>query len=83
MSVKHSGIAVLANSDSESGSIAVTVAKDLTSQVKAGNLVKEISAIAGGKGGGRPDKAQAGTKEPNKIPAALEAARGIIEGALA
>lgn len=83
MSVKHQGISVLSNAEAESGSIAVTVAKGLTSQVKAGNLVKDISAIAGGRGGGRPDKAQAGTKEPNKIPEAIAAARGIIEGALA
>lgn len=83
MSVKHQGISVLSNTEAESGSIAVTVAKDLTSRVKAGNLIKDISAIAGGRGGGRPDKAQAGTKEPGKIPAALEAAKDIIEGALA
>lgn len=83
MAAKHQGIALLTNTDGESGSIAVTVTKNLTSQVKAGNLVKDISAIAGGRGGGRPDKAQAGTKEPQKIPEAIAAARSIIEGALA
>jgi alanyl-tRNA synthetase len=43
----------------------------LTSRVKAGDLVKKLSAIVGGGGGGRPDFAQAGGKEPDKLPAAL------------
>jgi alanyl-tRNA synthetase len=83
MAGKHKGVALLTNVDSTSGSIAVTVAKSLTQRVKAGNLIKEISAIAGGKGGGRPDRAQAGTKEPEKIPDAIAGAKKIILGALA
>ena len=47
--------------------------------LKAGNLVKEISAIAGGKGGGKPDFAMAGLKEETKIDEALAAVKGIVE----
>ena len=50
-----------------------------TSGLKAGNLVKEISAIAGGKGGGKPDFAMAGLKEETKIDEALAAVKGIVE----
>ena len=47
--------------------------------LKAGNLVKEISAIAGGKGGGKPDFAMAGLKDETKIDEALAAVKGIVE----
>ena len=47
--------------------------------LKAGNLVKEISAIAGGKGGGKPDFAMAGLKDETKIDEALAAVKSIVE----
>ena len=46
--------------------------------LKAGSLVKTLSAIAGGKGGGKPDFAMAGLKDPNKIDEALHAAADAI-----
>ena len=49
------------------------VTEDLTGRVKAGGLVRELAGIVGGGGGGRPDFAQAGGKEPDKLPAALAA----------
>ena len=60
----------------------VAVTKDLTSRVHAGKLIKEISAIIDGKGGGRPDMAQAGGKSPDKLPQALDKAYDVLEGLL-
>ena len=51
--------------------------------VNAGKLVGAIAKIAGGGGGGKPDKAQAGGKDPAKLPEALAAARELIAQALA
>jgi alanyl-tRNA synthetase len=45
----------------------------------AGNIIKQIAKIAGGGGGGKPDSAQAGGKNPDKLDAALEEAKNIIE----
>lgn len=53
----------------------VTVSKDLTKRgFHAGNIIKESAKLVGGGGGGRPDMAQAGGKDPSGIPAALERA---------
>jgi len=43
------------------------VTKDLTGRVQAGRIVKELAPIVGGGGGGRPDFAEAGGKDPSKI----------------
>jgi alanyl-tRNA synthetase len=53
-------------------SLALGVTKDLTGHYKAGDLVREISQIVGGKGGGRPDFAQAGGNDPSQLDAAFE-----------
>jgi alanyl-tRNA synthetase len=55
------------------------VTSDLTGRVKAGELVNFVAQQVGGKGGGRPDMAQAGGTEPAKLPAALQAAKAWIE----
>ncbi len=57
---------------------AVGVTKDLTSKIKAGDLVKQLAIIAGGNGGGRPDFAQAGGKDGLKVREALETAKNIL-----
>jgi alanyl-tRNA synthetase len=49
------------------------VTKDLTKRFHAGKLVQEVAKITGGSGGGRPDLAQAGGKDPAKIDEALAA----------
>ena len=51
----------------------MSVTKDLTSRVQAGRLVKELAPIVGGGGGGRPDFAEAGGKDPSGIDALLSA----------
>jgi alanyl-tRNA synthetase len=51
------------------------VTNDLTAKVHAGNLIKEIVAVVGGKGGGKPDKAEAGGSLPEKLGESLELAR--------
>ena len=57
--------------------------KDLNARVHAGNLVKQIAAVAGGGGGGRPDMAQAGGKDASKLDEALDLARRTAREALA
>ena len=51
-------------------------------KVKAGDIIKEIAPIVGGGGGGRPQMAQAGGKDPAKLPDALEKAKEMILAAL-
>jgi alanyl-tRNA synthetase len=51
--------------------LACTVSKDLTSRVRAGDVIKELAAMVGGGGGGRPDFAQAGGSDPSKLEAAV------------
>ncbi|HSV20750.1 MAG TPA: alanine--tRNA ligase [Casimicrobiaceae bacterium] len=55
------------------------VTADLTSKVKAGELVNHVAQQVGGKGGGRPDMAQAGGTNPAGLPAALQSVRGFVE----
>ena len=73
-------VAVLVSVEGGKMSLAVTVAKDAQARgLKAGLLVKDIAAIAGGKGGGKPDFAMAGLKDESKIDAALAAAADIVK----
>lgn len=60
----------------------VVVTKDLVGQLKAGDLIKVMAAEVGGTGGGRPEMAQAGGKDPSKLDAALEKVFGLVERAL-
>ena len=61
-----SGVVVIGTRSDGNVSLVAAVSKDLTGRVKAGELVKTLSAIVGGGGGGRADFAQAGGKEPEK-----------------
>ncbi len=54
----------------------------IASGLHAGNWLKEVAPVVGGGGGGRPDLAQAGGKNPDAIPAALERAREFLQGKL-
>lgn len=64
-------------------SIIARVSDDLTDRVKAGNIIKEIAPIVGGRGGGKADMAEGGGTEPAKLGEALEASYGAIEQMLA
>jgi alanyl-tRNA synthetase len=77
-----SGVIVIASDHEGKVSLVVSVSKDLTSRVKAGALVKELAPIVGGGGGGRPDLAEAGGKEPGKIDELLKAAPQILRTSL-
>ena len=68
-----SAVVVLAAADSDSGkvSLAAGVSKDLTARLKAGELVNAVAVQVGGKGGGRPDFAQAGGTDAAALDAAL------------
>ncbi|MGN0662135.1 MAG: alanine--tRNA ligase, partial [Faecalibacterium sp.] len=72
-------VVVLVGKEGEKVTMAVTVNKLAQAKgLKAGVLVKEISAIAGGKGGGKPDFAMAGLRDENKIDEALHAVESIV-----
>ncbi|EIC23541.1 alanine--tRNA ligase [Thiorhodovibrio frisius] len=66
-----SGVLVLATENAGKASLIVGVTKDLTDRFKAGDLIKVVAAAVDGKGGGRPDMAQAGGNNPAAIPASL------------
>ncbi|WP_346351612.1 alanine--tRNA ligase [Oceanimonas sp. AH20CE76] len=72
----QSGVVVLGTVTGDKVSLIAGVTKDLTGKVKAGELVNMVAQQVGGKGGGRPDMAQAGGSEPAALPAALESVSG-------
>ena len=74
-----SGVVILASPSDGKVTMVVGVTPDLTKQVPAGQVVKQIAPIVGGRGGGRPDFAEAGGKDPSKIPEMLAAASDVIE----
>ena len=78
-----SGVVVLATANDGKVQIVVSVTPDLTGRVKAGQIVKEIAPIVGGAGGGRPDFAEAGGKQPEKIDEMLAASESVLARLLA
>jgi len=74
-----SGIVVLGGEYQGKAALLVMVSKDLTDTYKAGNIIKAVSAKVGGRGGGRPDMAQAGGPNPDKLDEALDAVYDIIK----
>jgi alanyl-tRNA synthetase len=73
-----SGVVVLASESDGKVQIVVAVTPDLTARVKAGQIVKELAPMVGGGGGGRPDFAEAGGKQPEKIDDMLKAAEQVV-----
>ena len=72
------GVALLAASDGKKITFVAVVSKDLTGTISASDLAREVAKVAGGGGGGRPDRAQAGGKDPSKLEEALETGRKMI-----
>jgi alanyl-tRNA synthetase len=74
-----SGILALGLSKDDKVNIVVMVSKDLIPRFHAGNLIKDMAAVLGGTGGGKPDLAQAGGKDPSKLDAALQELYAAVE----
>ncbi|MBM4297442.1 MAG: alanine--tRNA ligase, partial [Deltaproteobacteria bacterium] len=75
------GVVVLAAASGDTVSLVSSVSKELTKKFHAGNIIKELARIVGGGGGGRPDFAQAGGKDPTKLNEALKRAEELIRQA--
>jgi alanyl-tRNA synthetase len=68
-----SGVVVLGRQEEGKASIIVRVSNDLTEKIRAGNVIKDIVGVVGGRGGGRADMAEGGGPHGTKLPEALEA----------
>ncbi|WP_420209468.1 alanine--tRNA ligase [Candidatus Electronema sp. JC] len=73
-----SGAALLGGVVEGKAALLAIVSKDLTGKIKAGDIVSAAATIVGGKGGGRPDMAQAGGPMADKLPEAMRAVPGIV-----
>jgi alanyl-tRNA synthetase len=73
---------VLASTGEGKVSLIAGVTADLTAKLKAGELVNFVAQQVGGKGGGRPDMAQAGGTDPAKLPEALASVKDWVEAKL-
>ena len=71
-------VIVLASAGEANVNLVASVSKELTKRYHAGNIIKELAGMVGGGGGGRPDFAQAGGKNPAKIDAALKRAEELV-----
>jgi alanyl-tRNA synthetase len=74
----QSGIVVLGGTAGSKAMLIVVVTQDLTDRYHAGNIIKQIAAEVGGRGGGRPDMAQAGGNQPENLDKALAKAYEIV-----
>jgi alanyl-tRNA synthetase len=77
-----SGVVVLGSASNGSVSLIVGVTKDLISRVQAGKVIGPVAQKVGGKGGGRPDLAEAGGKDSAALDAALDGAYAVVESLL-
>jgi alanyl-tRNA synthetase len=74
-----SGVVIVGRSNDGKASLIVRTSNDLTAKVPAGKIIKELALIIGGKGGGKPDMAEGGGTQPEKLTEALEASYSVIE----
>ena len=78
-----SGVVILGSASNGNVALIVGVTKDLTGRVQAGKVIGPVAQKVGGKGGGRPDLAEAGGKDASALDAALDGAYAVVEGMLA
>jgi len=74
-----SGVVIIGRKEDEKVGIIVRVSDDLTNRIKAGNVIKELAPIIGGKGGGKSDMAEGGGNLPDKLGDAIDASFAVIE----
>jgi alanyl-tRNA synthetase len=74
-----SGVVVLGRSTDGKVSLIVRTSADLTSKVPAGQVIKELAPIVGGRGGGKADMAEGGGSQPDKLSEALRESYTIVE----
>jgi alanyl-tRNA synthetase len=77
-----SGVVVVGSAANGSVSLIVGVTKDLTGRIQAGKVIAPVAQKVGGKGGGRPDLAEAGGKDAAALDAALGEAYSVVESLL-
>jgi alanyl-tRNA synthetase len=77
-----SGVVVLGSATDGNVSLIVGVTKDLTQRIQAGKVIGPVAQRVGGKGGGRPDLAEAGGKDPQALDAALSESYKVVESLL-
>src|SRR5688572_4732721 len=74
-----SGVVILGRSSEGKVSLIVRTSADLTSKVPAGQVIKELAPIVGGRGGGKPDMAEGGGNQPENLNAALQKSYEVVE----
>ncbi len=72
------GVIILAGENDGKAALLVAVSKDLIGRLQAGKIIGELAAVVGGRGGGKPELAQAGGSEPQQIDQALARANDVI-----
>ncbi|HUO26644.1 MAG TPA: DHHA1 domain-containing protein, partial [Candidatus Aquilonibacter sp.] len=77
-----SGVVVLGSATNRNVSLIVGVTKDLTGRVQAGKVIGPVAQKVGGKGGGRPDLAEAGGKDPGALDSALAEVYTVVDALL-
>jgi len=74
-----SGVVILGRSNDGKVSLIVRTSSDLSKKVPAGQVIKELAPIVGGRGGGKPDMAEGGGTQPEKLSEALQASYEVVE----
>ena len=74
-----SGVVIIGRSDEAKVGLIVRVSDDLTGKVRAGDIIREIAPIVGGRGGGKADMAEGGGTEPGKLAEAINESYSVIE----
>jgi alanyl-tRNA synthetase len=74
-----SGVVILGRSGDGKVSLIVRTSADLTGKVPAGQVIKELAPIVGGRGGGKADMAEGGGNQPEQLPVALEQSYSVVK----